>query len=125
MFITSLIISIATLSYIFFKTMQIELPTNLKLFKMPPSAEVMLFLISEEMKINRLVEAGFDAAYTCDLSTLILSLAGFEYRPDSLYDGYTELLDKHCEKVSPMDEEEWKDALLDMYMQIKIETGNE
>jgi len=103
--------------------MHMELPTNLKLFKMPPSAEVMLFLISEEMKnrrhINRLVEAGFDATYTCDLSMLILSLAGFESRPDSLYELYTDLLDTYCEKASPADVVEWKEAVWEMYVQLR------
>jgi hypothetical protein len=103
--------------------MQIELPTNLKLFKLPSSAEVMLFLISEEMKnrrhINRLIHAGFDSTYTCDLSMLILTLAGFDPRSDSLYEWYTDLLDEYCEKAAPADVEEWKEAVFEMYVQIR------
>jgi len=100
-----------------------ELPDNLKLFKFPPSAEIMLFLISEEMKnrrhINRLNQAGFDCSYVCDLSPLILSLAGFESRPDQLYEWYKELLDGYCEKATPTDVEEWKEAAFEMYVEIK------
>ncbi len=100
-----------------------ELPDNLKLFKLPPSSEIMLFLISEEMKnrrhINGLVKVGFDSTYTCDLSSLILSLAGFDQRSDSLYEWYTALLDAHCEKVSPADVEGWKEAVFEMYVEIK------
>ena len=99
-----------------------QLPTNLKLFKMPPSAEIMLFLISEEMKnrrhINRLEHAGFDTMYTCDLSILILTLAGFDPRPDSLYEWYTDLLDESCEIASPADTEEWKEAAFGMYVKV-------
>lgn len=103
--------------------MHIDLPTNIKLFKLPHSAEVMLFLTSEEMKnrrhINRLIEAGFDATYTCDLSILILTLAGFDERPDRLYEEYTTLLDAYCEKASPADSEEWKEAVWEMYVAVK------
>lgn len=103
--------------------MNLELPDNLKLFKFPPSAEIMLFLISEEMKnrrhVNRLMEVGFDCTYICDLSPLILSLAGFEQRTDSLYEWYKELLDTYCEKVSPADIEEWKEAAFEMYVEIR------
>jgi hypothetical protein len=105
--------------------MHIELPDNLRLFKFPPSAEIMLFLISEEMKnrrhVNRLVEVGFDAAYTCDLSTLILSLGGFDERSDGLYEWYNELLNAYCEKTSPADAAAWKEAAFDMYMEIRTQ----
>jgi hypothetical protein len=103
--------------------MNMELPTNLKLFKLPQSGEVLLFLISEEMKnrrhVNRLMGVGFDAMYTCDLSTLILTLAGFDERSDSVYEWYTALLDRYCEKASPADTEKWKEAVFEMYMEIK------
>lgn len=100
-----------------------EVPDNLKLFKFPPSAEIMLFLISEEMKnrrhVNRLMEVGFDCTYTCDLSALILSLAGFEQRSDSLYEWYKDLLDAHCEKAAPRDMEEWKETVFEMYVELR------
>ena len=103
--------------------MDMEIPNNLKLFKLPPSAEILLFLISEEMKnrrhIKRLTEVGFDATHTCDLSALILSLAGFEQRTDNLYEWYMQLLDVYCEKASPADAEEWKEAAFEMYVEIK------
>lgn len=107
--------------------MHIELPANLQLCKLSPKSELMLFLLSEEMKnrhhIKRLEHAGFDTSYTCDLSTLILTLAGFDPRPDSLYEWYTDLLDGHCAKVSPADVEEWKEAVFDMCIEIKIKAA--
>jgi len=104
--------------------MHIELPVNLQLFKFPPSAEIMLFLISEEMKnrrhINRLVQAGFDTTYACDLSQLVLTLAGFDPRPDSLYGWYLELLNESCEHASPSDVIAWKEAAFELYVKIKF-----
>jgi hypothetical protein len=103
--------------------MYIELPANLELCKFPPSAELMLFLISEEMKnrrhINRLVLAGFDTTYTCDLSQLIFTLVGFDTKSDSLYGWYIELLNESCEKTSPSDVLAWKEAAFDLYVKIK------
>jgi len=103
--------------------MKITLPPNLQLCKFPPSAEMLLFLISEEMKnrrqILRLEQAGFDTTFSCDLSLLILTLAGFDTRPDSLYEWYTELLDTSCEKAKPGDVVEWKEAALEMFMKLK------
>ncbi len=109
--------------------MKMELPTNLQLFKFPQSAEIMLFLISEEMKnrrhINRLMEVGFDATHTCDLSALILSLAGFEERTDDLYEWYTAVLDEYSERALPADVDDWKEAAFDMYLEIRQRLNNE
>jgi len=103
--------------------MHIELPANLQLCKFPPKSELMLFLICEEMKnrrhIKRLEYAGFDTTYVCDLSMLILTLAGFDARPDSLYEWYTQLLDKSCASASPEDVIAWKEAAFEMYVQLK------
>lgn len=103
--------------------MTIEIPENLQLIKLPPSAEMTLFLIGEEMKnrrlINRLELAGFDTAFSgADLSILILSLIGFDPRPDELYEWYTNVLNEACEKANPADTTEWKQAVFDFYMEL-------
>ena len=105
--------------------MKIEFPSTLNLTKFPPAAEMTLFLISEEMKnrrcMNKLEEAGFDTTFAaCDLSILILSLVGFNQRPDSLYDWYIELLDQSCEITDPSNTNEWKEAAFEMYSALLI-----
>ncbi len=103
--------------------MHIEIPDRLQLIKLPPAAEMTLFLIGEEMKnrrlINRLEQAGFDTALSCaDLSILILSLIGFDPRPDELYEWYTNALNEACEKTDPADVAEWKQAVFDFYLEL-------
>jgi len=105
--------------------MYFTLPPQLQLTKLPQSAEMPLFLISEEMKnrrqILRLEQAGFDTTFSCDLSLFILSLAGFDPRPDELYEWYTDVLDTCCEKASPGDVQEWREAVLEMFLKLKAE----
>lgn len=105
--------------------MKIEFPSTLNLTKFPPAAEMTLFLISEEMKnrrcMNKLEEAGFDTSFAAsDLSILILSLVGFDQRPDSLYEWYIELLDQSCEISDPSKMDEWKEAAFEMYSALLI-----
>ena len=100
--------------------MQITIPDKLNLIKFPPQAEMTLFLISEEMKnrrcINRLDQAGFDLAYTADLSSLILSLVGFHNRSDELFEWYTQQLEEAIGAADPSDMMEWKQAAFDLYL---------
>lgn len=103
--------------------MKIEIPDRLQLIKLPPAAEMTLFLIGEEMKsrhlLNRLEQAGFDTAFSgADLSILILSLIGFDPRPDELYEWYTTALNDVCEKVNPEETTEWKQAVFDFYLEL-------
>ena len=105
--------------------MKIEFPSTLNLTKFPPAAEMTLFLICEEMKnrrcMNKLEEAGFDTSFAAsDLSILILSLVGFDQRPDSLYDWYIELLDQSCEISDPSKMDAWKEAAFEMYSALLI-----
>lgn len=100
-----------------------ELTGTLRLFKLPPDSEALLFLISEEMKnrrhINRLASAGFDTTHTCDLSKLILTLCGFKELSDELFEWYDASLDTACMKASPADAEAWKEAVVGLYAQIR------
>jgi hypothetical protein len=104
--------------------MNIQIPhsTRLNLAKLPVHAEVSLYLISEEMKnrrcINRLETVGFDLTYACDLSRLILTLAGFEERSDELYDWYTQTLDEACNAADPSDVETWRENVFEFYLQL-------
>lgn len=103
--------------------MKIEIPYRLQLIKLPPAAEMTLFLIGEEMKnrrlINRLEHAGFDTAFSgADLSILILSLIGFDPRPDELYEWYSTALNSTCENANPADSTEWKQAVFDFYLEL-------
>jgi hypothetical protein len=103
--------------------MKIEIPNRLQLIKLPPAVEMTLFLIGEEMKsrqlLNRLENAGFDTAHAhADLSVLILSLIGFDPRPDELYEWYDEKLNQACKKVNPADSEEWKEVVFEFYLEL-------
>jgi hypothetical protein len=103
--------------------MLIEIPDRLQLIKLPPSAEMTLFLIGEEMKnrrlINRLEQAGFNTDFSnSDLSILILSLVGFDHRPDELYNWYSTALDNACEKAKPSEIAEWREAVFDFYLEL-------
>lgn len=103
--------------------MLIEIPDRLQLIKLPSVAEMTLFLIGEEMKslrlLNKLEDVGFDTAYAgADLSVLILSLIGFDPRPDELYEWYVHELNDACEKVNPCDVTEWKKTVFDFYLEL-------
>jgi len=109
--------------------MKIEIPDRLQLIKLPPEAEMTLFLIGEEMKnrrlINRLEQAGFDTAFAgADLSILILSLIGFDPRPDELYEWYSTALNSACEKVNPAESAEWKQGVFDFYLVLMERKGD-
>lgn len=78
---------------------------NLKLVKLPPDIDMLLFLIQEELKstrlFNGLAQAGLhDGSYQPHLGPLILATAGFPHRPDELYEFYLTLLNKRSEKIT-------------------------
>jgi len=103
--------------------MIIEIPDKIQLTKLPPAAEMTIFLIGEELKnrkcMNTLEQVGFDTSFfSGDLGVLILSLSGFDVRSDELYSWYTELLDTHCATFTPNDGKAWKQAALDVYLEL-------
>jgi len=91
---------------------------NLNLYDIPEDAEtqMLIFLIAAELKVRKLMDGlaniGCDNCFCVpDLCDLVLALAGFEERPDALYDLYFGLLDKYCEKVTRDNDLPIKEAL--------------
>lgn len=71
----------------------------------PKDAEILVFLIAEDLKGRKLINAvtniGCDGSFCLpDLCNLVLSLTGFDDCPDDLYIFYFDLLDLYCEKVT-------------------------
>lgn len=101
-------------------------PSDLKLVKLPPAVELILFLIKEELKnrkfTNGLEQVGFDTSVCCtDFGILILSLAGFGKRTDQMYNWYYELLDKYAAKIEDVNADDIFEHALDFYIELMIE----
>lgn len=69
-----------------------------------PEIQIPVFLISEELKGRKLLHVMKsigcdDCLCITDLCDLVLAYAGFDDRPNELYDFYFALLDGYCEKV--------------------------
>ncbi|MBT1699469.1 hypothetical protein KK083_21405 [Fulvivirgaceae bacterium PWU4] len=80
---------------------------NLDLYDIPEDAktQVTVFLIAAELKTrkltNSLASIGCETCFcTPDLCDVILAFAGFDDRPNELYEYYFELLDEYCDKVT-------------------------
>jgi len=78
--------------------------------------QIPVFLIVEELKARKLLHAlksiGCDDCFCVpDLCDLVLAYAGFDDRPNDLYDFYFAQLDRHCEKVNHENERPMRDAL--------------
>lgn len=105
--------------------MEIEIPNNLRLFKLSAKTEIIIFMIREDLKsrklFNGLSKVGFDSTTGFDLSTLILSLAGFQDRSDELYDWYFGRLDHFAEKFELDDSQEFNNKAFDLYVDMVIE----
>jgi len=74
--------------------------------KIPVSVDLALALIREELKIrkffNTLREVGIeDCYYQPDLGTLILKSLGLDDGTDETFYRYSDLMDKHCRKITP------------------------
>jgi hypothetical protein len=83
---------------------------NRNFYGMPEhwETQVTVLLIASELKsrklINDLKAIGRNTFCMPDLSDLVLSLAGFNDRPNGLYTYYFNLLDQHCGKVTHPDD---------------------
>lgn len=80
---------------------------NLKLdhLNLPSEAAVVVFLISEDLKMQRIFSALSqmgceDCASRTRLSKLILSMAGFDELSERVYELYYKLLDDHDQQIS-------------------------
>jgi hypothetical protein len=91
------------------------LPRNLRLTRLSSQREITIFLIREELKIQKVIsslhDAGFDVAVGFGLDTLILSFAGFEEHTDELYNWYITLLDKHNSDFDIRDNESLNESV--------------
>jgi hypothetical protein len=77
---------------------------SVRLIKLPANIELVLYLIKEELKSNKLfnglAKVGFeDCYYQPHFGTLVLASAGFEEHSDDLYEFYLELISEYSEKI--------------------------
>lgn len=75
---------------------------NLDQFDIPEDARILVFLIAEDLKTQRVFSAlsqlGCDDSYLrSSLNRVVLAFAGFEEQPEAIYDFYFRLLE-HSEK---------------------------
>lgn len=105
--------------------MEIDLPKNLSLYKLPEKAEFVLFIIREELKNRKFISAlepvGFDPSFCLhDFSTIILASCGFPYPSEDLLIKYADMLDRHCAFFAPGDDEALKTEALNVYIELQI-----
>jgi hypothetical protein len=98
---------------------------NVRLVKLPAKIEVTLYLIREELKstrfFNGLARVGLDDVYyQPHLGALVLAYMGFNEIPDDLNNFYTDLIDRHSEKVEA-DNNALMKCAFDVYMEMMIE----
>lgn len=104
---------------------------NLDLYDLPSEEEeiqITIFLIAAKLKsrklINRLTGIGCDSCFCIlDLCDLVLTMIGFNDRPNELYDYYSDLLKKHCDKVSHENNSPIKEAM-SVYKSLKRKAAN-
>lgn len=77
---------------------------NLGHYSIPQDAEILVFLISEELKIQRVFTAlsqiGCDDCYLrSNLNKLVLAHAGFDDPSEDTYDFYFRLLERYDKKM--------------------------
>jgi hypothetical protein len=95
------------------------------LIKLPSDIELVLYLIKEELKtrkfFNGLSQIDCDGSfYQPDLSQLVLTIIGFDERPDDLYDFYFRLVERHIEKIGP-DHEKVIQESFEIYLELVME----
>lgn len=109
--------------------MQIKLPTNLRLVKLPPRSEIILYMIREELKNRKLTSGldnlGFDSSHcSVDIGILILAFMGFESRPDELFRWYYDTLDLYAERVDPQRNDQLNQLAFDFYIELEMKKRN-
>lgn len=111
------------------KKMQIKLPTNLRLVKLPPRSEIILYMIREELKNRKLTSGldnlGFDSSHcSVDIGILILAFMGFDSRPDELFRWYYDTLDLYAERVDPQRNDQLNQLAFDFYIELEMKKRN-
>lgn len=98
---------------------------NVRLVKLPPKIELILYLIKEELKtvklFNGLARVGLDDCYyQSHFGTLVLAYMGFDERDDDLHNFYMDLIDKYSDKIEADNDSIMKYAFK-VYVEIAIE----
>lgn len=101
--------------------------TNVKspLVKLPPSVELTLFLIQEELKtrkfFNGLRQLGLsDSHYQPNLDVLIMTNVGLDDTSNETFDFYYELIEKYSRKIEP-DRDSIMEHAFNAYVDLIIE----
>ena len=81
------------------------LPNNIHLFPLPSEDQLILFLISEDLKstrfFNGLADLGLeDSSYQSYFGTVVLALTGFADQSDELVRFYVDLLERRSRKIT-------------------------
>lgn len=98
------------------------------LYKLPSEAELLLFLIQEDLKsrkiFNGLRNLDLDGChYESDLGNLILKYAGFEEVTDAVYDLYYDLLNR-CAENMKADNASVSQKAFEVYMELMMQKRN-
>ena len=105
--------------------MQIELNIrSTPFFRVPAYQDLLLFLIQKELQGTKLTmeleRIGFDhSLYAPDLGDVILSLAGFEYRNDALWDWYFSLVDEYAGRVELGNQASAQEQAFEMFLKVR------
>jgi hypothetical protein len=105
--------------------MEMDLPKNLGLVKLPPHIEIAVYLIKAELKNRKFTKSleliGFDSSLGfLDLCPLILKLIGYESRTDATFEVYYNLLESYIEHMDVREKEEDLNQLaLSFYMELE------
>src|SRR5688572_10051850 len=106
--------------------MKIELPKNTTLVKLPPNAELAIYLIREELKNRKLImgleQAGLDPIFShTDFSKLVLSSIGYNTKSDELYEWYYSLLDEYTTRFDHNDMKTLLEQSFNFYIDLEVE----
>jgi hypothetical protein len=98
---------------------------NVRLVKLPPDIELVLFPINEELKtttlFNGLAQTGLEDCYfQSHFDTLVLALIGFDKRPDDLHQFYTNLIDEYSEEIEAYNDIIMR-CIFEVYVEIVVE----
>lgn len=102
-----------------------KLRSKYPLFRLPEKAELVLYLIKQELKSTRYFNTmaelgGGDVYFHPCLDSAILTCAGFREHPDDLLDFYIRKIDHYSKKIGPDDESVTKYAFK-LFLDLEIE----
>jgi hypothetical protein len=106
--------------------MKIELPKNTTLVRLPPNAELAIYLIREELRSRKLVrgleQVGLDPMFSqADFSKLVLSAIGYNSQPDELCEWYYSMVDEYTMRFDHDDMEMLLEQSFNFYLDLEME----